>query len=167
MPCAKRAWHAGASSWRGRARCNDFSIGIELEGTERRAVRGRAVRGARGVDARARRRAIRSRDIVGHSDIAPGRKTDPGPQLRLGALPRLAPEQACASAVDGSERQCAAAPSARRGSSSPEATGLHKFCAQQSAAYACCSCFATGFKKIVKSYCVPQNAPLEFVQNRR
>ena len=78
VPCTMRAWHAGASSWRGRERCNDFSIGIELEGadevpyTARQYRRlGRLVQCIRG------RYAIE--DVVGHSDIAPGRKTDPGP----------------------------------------------------------------------------------------
>jgi N-acetyl-anhydromuramoyl-L-alanine amidase len=78
VPCAKRAWHAGISQWRGRERCNDFSIGIELEGaddevfTEMQYVS--LVRLTRRLQ-----RAYPIRDIVGHSDIAPGRKTDPGP----------------------------------------------------------------------------------------
>jgi AmpD protein len=78
VSCGERAWHAGESTWRGRARCNDFSIGIELEGTDalpyttrQYATLGRLVRALR------RRYAIE--DVVGHSDIAPGRKTDPGP----------------------------------------------------------------------------------------
>lgn len=76
--CGERAWHAGESTWRGRARCNDFSIGVELEGsdavpytTPQYAMLGRLVR--------ALRRRYPIEDIVGHSDIAPGRKTDPGP----------------------------------------------------------------------------------------
>jgi AmpD protein len=77
VDCAKRAWHAGVSSWRGRLRCNDFSIGIELEGTDTRPYTARQyARLARLV------RALRQRypiaDVVGHSDVAPGRKTDPG-----------------------------------------------------------------------------------------
>jgi AmpD protein len=87
VPCARRAWHAGASAWRGRERCNDFSVGIELEGTDalpytRRQYRmlGRVVR------ALARRYPIE--DVVGHSDVAPGRKTDPGPAFDWARLAR-------------------------------------------------------------------------------
>lgn len=78
VPCGKRAWHAGESSWRGRSRCNDFSLGIELEGTDDRPF----------ADAQYQRLAeltlaLRAKypgtGIVGHSEIAPGRKTDPGP----------------------------------------------------------------------------------------
>ena len=80
VPCAKRAWHAGESSWKGRERCNDFSIGIELEGTGETPF----------TDAQYRRlaeltRALQERypiaDIAGHSDVAPGRKHDPGPHF--------------------------------------------------------------------------------------
>ena len=84
----ERAWHAGLSSFRGRERCNDFSIGIELEGLE----------GGRFEDAQYRALlqllpALRARypidAVVGHEHIAPGRKADPGPGfdwqgLRLG-----------------------------------------------------------------------------------
>lgn len=78
VPCRSRAWHAGASSWQGRTRCNDFSIGIELEGSDNQPF----------ADAqyaalvRLSRRLLRAypiRSIAGHSDIAPERKTDPGP----------------------------------------------------------------------------------------
>jgi N-acetyl-anhydromuramoyl-L-alanine amidase len=77
VACHERAWHAGASSWKGRERCNDYSIGIELEGADDvpyaepqydtlidlvRALAGR----------------YGPLDLAGHSDIAPGRKTDPG-----------------------------------------------------------------------------------------
>lgn len=78
VPCQRRAWHAGVSSWQGRTRCNDFSIGIELEGSDYVPFTGRQ------YDALVRltRRLMRTypiRHIAGHSDIAPGRKTDPGP----------------------------------------------------------------------------------------
>ena len=80
VPCARRAWHAGQSEWRGRSRCNDFSIGVELEGTDDSAFTDRqyAIL-ARLADSL--KRAYPIVDIVGHSDIAmpPGRKTDPGP----------------------------------------------------------------------------------------
>jgi AmpD protein len=78
VPCSKRAWHAGVSSWQGRSACNDFSLGIEVEGsdfvpfTERQYVA--LVRLTRLL-----RRSYPLRAVVGHSDIAPGRKTDPGP----------------------------------------------------------------------------------------
>jgi len=78
VPCGKRAWHAGASAWCGRDRCNDFSIGIEVEGTDDQPFTDlqyeslAALTGA--LDA-----AFAFAAIVGHSDIAPGRKTDPGP----------------------------------------------------------------------------------------
>jgi AmpD protein len=88
VSCASRAWHAGPSIWHERSGCNDFSIGIELEGVDdvpyasaQYAVLGRLIR-ALGV-----RYAIE--DIVGHSDIAPGRKTDPGPAFDWPRLRRL------------------------------------------------------------------------------
>jgi len=78
VPCSRRAWHAGVSSWCSRERCNDYSVGIELEGCDDRPFE--AVQYERLV---ALTRALRARypvaGIVGHSDIAPGRKTDPGP----------------------------------------------------------------------------------------
>ena len=78
VPCGKRAWHAGVSSWRGRERCNDFSIGIELEGSDAELFTDRQY----AVLVRLTRRLRRKyplRSIAGHADIAPGRKTDPGP----------------------------------------------------------------------------------------
>lgn len=78
VPPEARAWHAGASTWRGRERCNDFSIGIELEGCDTlpfEPVQYRVL--ADLLDDLCRRFPVE--DIVGHSDIAPGRKTDPGP----------------------------------------------------------------------------------------
>ena len=78
VPCGMRAWHAGASAWRGRERCNDFSVGIELEGADEIAYKGAQYRAAAKLVAAIGRRYPVS-DVVGHSDIAPGRKTDPGP----------------------------------------------------------------------------------------
>ena len=80
VPCTKRAWHAGASSWRGRARCNDFSIGIELEGCDEAPFEAPQYESLARLT-RACRQAYPITDIVGHSDIAPGRKTDPGPHF--------------------------------------------------------------------------------------
>jgi AmpD protein len=77
VPVHRRAWHAGASSWRGRARCNDFSIGIELEGTDETPFEDRQY-GALAALVRSLRRALPLRDIAAHSEIAPGRKSDPG-----------------------------------------------------------------------------------------
>lgn len=81
VPFSRRAWHAGASSFDGREHCNDFSIGIELEGTDTRRYTTRQYRRLTRVVAEIRRRypLITPARIVGHSDIAPGRKTDPGP----------------------------------------------------------------------------------------
>jgi len=90
VSCNDRAWHAGASAWRGRERCNDFSIGVELEGCDDQPftpMQYRRLGAHAGVLMRAYP-AITAARIVGHSDIAPGRKTDPGPQfdwLRLHA----------------------------------------------------------------------------------
>jgi AmpD protein len=78
VPCEKRAWHAGASSWNGRERCNDFSIGIELEGSDDVPFAEPQYETLISLT-----RELFSRygrlDLAGHSDIAPGRKTDPGP----------------------------------------------------------------------------------------
>ena len=73
-----RAWHAGVSSWNGRERCNDFSIGIEMEGTEDEPFTIAQYAKLIGVTQRLQR-AYPLRAALGHSDIAPQRKTDPGP----------------------------------------------------------------------------------------
>lgn len=81
VPLHQRAWHAGESSYFGRSACNDFSIGIELEGADDipfEAAQYEIL--ARLVSALiARYPSLSLRRIVGHCDIAPGRKTDPGP----------------------------------------------------------------------------------------
>ena len=80
VPCHERAWHAGVSNWMGREGCNAYSIGIELEGaddlpfTPAQYARLIAV-------AQLLMRAWPIRHAAGHSDIAPGRKTDPGPHF--------------------------------------------------------------------------------------
>ena len=86
VSCALRAWHAGVSTWRGRERCNDFSIGIELEGCDDRAF-AEAQYQALNPLLRALCRAYPIAAVVGHSDIAPGRKTDPGPHFDWRRLP--------------------------------------------------------------------------------
>lgn len=78
VPCGRRAWHAGESAWRGRVRCNDFSVGIELEGADTVPYTDRQY-AALAALAAALSRAYPIEDVVGHADIAPGRKTDPGP----------------------------------------------------------------------------------------
>jgi AmpD protein len=80
VPFQMRAWHAGESNYAGRAACNDFSIGIELEGTDTLAYEEEqyhALARLIGTLCRAYPRLSPAR-LVGHSDIAPGRKTDPG-----------------------------------------------------------------------------------------
>ncbi len=77
VPVERRAWHAGASSWRGRSRCNDFSIGIELEGTEEDVFTEAQYR-ALAVLLKDLQKKLPIRDVAAHSDVAPGRKTDPG-----------------------------------------------------------------------------------------
>lgn len=80
VPFGERAWHAGASCFAGRERCNDYSIGIELEGTDDHPFDPLQYRALAGVTRTlmAAYPGIRPERIVGHSDIAPGRKTDPG-----------------------------------------------------------------------------------------
>ena len=81
----RRAWHAGTSSWRGRENCNDWSIGIELEGLE-----GQLFEPAQYAALAALAAAIALQypvdEVVGHEHIAPGRKLDPGPGLHWQAL---------------------------------------------------------------------------------
>ncbi len=81
VPFGQRAWHAGTSSWNGRDACNDFSIGIELEGTDVAPYENAQYQSLVSV-IRALREAwpasLGTAAVVGHSDVAPGRKTDPG-----------------------------------------------------------------------------------------
>lgn len=78
VSCLQRAWHAGASNWQSRERCNDFSVGIELEGSDFEQFEPAQYQTLNSLIA-----ALNSnypiQAIVGHSDIAPSRKTDPGP----------------------------------------------------------------------------------------
>lgn len=77
VPCAKRAWHAGVSNWRGWEKCNDFSIGVELEGDDTTPFTDAQYVQLAALIALLQT-AYPDMDIAGHSDIAPGRKTDPG-----------------------------------------------------------------------------------------
>ncbi|WOA30527.1 1,6-anhydro-N-acetylmuramyl-L-alanine amidase AmpD [Alloalcanivorax xenomutans] len=90
VACDQRAWHAGASSWRGRDNCNDYALGIELEGCDDQVFDERQYAALKPLLAALIRHYPRlSRDtITGHEHIAPGRKTDPGPCFdwaRIGA----------------------------------------------------------------------------------
>lgn len=78
VPCSKRAWHAGASQWRSRTCCNDFSIGIEMEGSNLLPFRDAQYTALTALTL-ALKQTYPIKDIVGHFAIAPGRKTDPGP----------------------------------------------------------------------------------------
>jgi AmpD protein len=81
VSCLDRAWHAGVSCFQGREGCNDFSIGIELEGTDEEPFTNAQYVALTELtrQLRAAFMAITPERIRGHSDIAPGRKTDPGP----------------------------------------------------------------------------------------
>ncbi|MEL7448737.1 MAG: 1,6-anhydro-N-acetylmuramyl-L-alanine amidase AmpD [Pseudomonadota bacterium] len=91
VPFHKRAWHAGQSTFEGRTACNDFAVGIELEGTdetpyaaEQYAALVALVQALCGAYP-----ALDTQRIAGHADIAPGRKTDPGPAFDWPRLHRL------------------------------------------------------------------------------
>jgi len=78
VPCNRRAWHAGASNWQGKKCCNDFSIGIELEGSDHTPFTIEQYN-ALTVLTQCLCDHYPITDIVGHAHIAPQRKTDPGP----------------------------------------------------------------------------------------
>lgn len=83
VPFAKRAWHAGVSTFNGVADCNNFSIGIELEGCDTDSYEPAQYRALAAITKMLRKNypGITSKRIAGHCDIAPGRKTDPGPHF--------------------------------------------------------------------------------------
>ncbi len=80
VACSKRAWHAGISNWQGKTHCNDFSIGVELEGSDTRPFTDAQYTALTALS-RVLHEAYPITDIVGHSDVAAGRKTDPGPHF--------------------------------------------------------------------------------------
>jgi AmpD protein len=97
VPFGERAWHAGASQYRGRSTCNDFSVGVELEGTDDTPYTEAQYQQLAALAAAllATYASLSAEHIVGHSDIAPGRKTDPGaafdwPRFRALLSERLA-----------------------------------------------------------------------------
>lgn len=78
VSCLERAWHAGVSCWHGRERCNDFSVGIEMEGDDATPYEDAQYHALLHIlDQLRQRYPIEA--IVGHADVAPARKTDPGP----------------------------------------------------------------------------------------
>jgi AmpD protein len=85
VSCDDRAWHAGASAWRGRENCNDFSIGIELEGLEGEVFEGAQYETLAVLLAAVGQR-YPIRHVAGHEHVAPGRKRDPGDGFDWGAL---------------------------------------------------------------------------------
>ncbi len=89
VACTQRAWHAGQSEYCGRPRCNDFSIGIEIEGADDQPFTLAQYDTAASLVA-ALRLTYPIAGIAGHSDIAPGRKTDPGPHFDWGRFATLA-----------------------------------------------------------------------------
>jgi AmpD protein len=88
VSCEQRAWHAGRSQWRGRDNCNDWSIGVELEGLE-----GQTFEPAQYTQLARLMRALAAQypltEAVGHEHVAPGRKADPGPGFDWLQLRRL------------------------------------------------------------------------------
>lgn len=90
VPVTRRAWHAGVSCWDGRERCNDFSIGIELEGSDTQPFEPAQYRRLAELIALLRAEFPLA-GVAGHADIAPGRKTDPGPFFDWARLRGLLP----------------------------------------------------------------------------
>jgi N-acetyl-anhydromuramoyl-L-alanine amidase len=88
VSCEQRAWHAGTSSWQGRNNCNDFSIGIELEGLEGLRFTASQYRRLANLLALLRAR-YRLQFVAGHEHVAPGRKADPGPGFDWSRLRHL------------------------------------------------------------------------------
>ena len=103
----RRAWHAGVSNFAGRDRCNDFSIGVELEGDGEHRFTAAQYRALRRLLARLRER-YPLRWVAGHSDIAPGRKDDPGPRFDWARLLRARAARGLARPF-GAVRPCASA----------------------------------------------------------
>mgnify|MGYP002776531632 FL=1 len=88
--CDRRAWHAGQSAWRGRENCNDYSVGIELEGSDNVPFAAEQYAALwRLIDALRRRYPLTA--IAGHCHVAPGRKSDPGPFFDWAAVARRYP----------------------------------------------------------------------------
>ena len=98
--CDRRAWHAGQSIWQGRENCNDYSVGIELEGSDSQPFAPAQYATLwRLIDALRARYPLRA--IAGHCHVAPGRKSDPGPYFDWAALRRRYPALGPAPEVAG------------------------------------------------------------------
>jgi len=95
VPLGERAWHAGQSEFEGRPQCNDFSIGIELEGSDDIPYTDSQYQRLTEVAAAIIERfpGISAKRITGHSDVAPGRKTDPGPAFDWDKFHKLLAER--------------------------------------------------------------------------
>lgn len=95
VSCDMRAWHAGASQYGSRSNCNDFSIGIELEGTDDTPYTNEQYTSLSKLILELRQTlpTLVSGALVAHSDIAPGRKTDPGPAFDWARLRRMLTDQ--------------------------------------------------------------------------
>jgi len=91
VSCDDRAWHAGTSSYRGRDNCNDFSIGVELEGLEGQTFESSQY-DRLCILVRAVSENYPVRHLAGHSNVAPGRKIDPGPGFDWTRLSELIPQ---------------------------------------------------------------------------
>lgn len=97
VPFHRRAWHAGASSFNGVKECNDYSIGIELEGTDDTSYEMCQYQSLAHVLRLLQKQypMITPQRIVGHCDVAPGRKTDPGPHFDWKQLQAMLREELC------------------------------------------------------------------------
>lgn len=92
VPFTRRAWHAGESRFADRSRCNDFSIGIELEGTDTLAYTTVQYERLLAVLTALKIRYPTLTAVRGHEHIAPGRKTDPGPAFNWGHIASYLPD---------------------------------------------------------------------------
>ena len=91
VPFHHKAWHAGLSEFEGRSACNEFSIGIEMEGTDETCYTARQYTALAQLikSLWATYPSLQAHHVVGHNEIAPGRKTDPGPYFQWDSLSRL------------------------------------------------------------------------------
>lgn len=105
VPFGERAWHAGVSQWEGRSHVNDFSIGIEMEGTDRTVFEDCQYESLIAASRALMRRYpdLNSGRFCGHSDVAPGRKTDPGLGFDWRRL-REGVDTPCAIGIQGEKR---------------------------------------------------------------
>jgi AmpD protein len=91
VPVTARAWHAGVSSWQGRERCNDFSVGIELEGDDATPFSAAQYETLQ-VLLKDLQGALPIKAVTSHSHVAPGRKTDPGPNFEWAQVRAVCPD---------------------------------------------------------------------------